>query len=192
VTGVDALVLSGGRAVRMGGAKPALEVGGVPLLARVTAALTSVETVVVVGSTVPGARADVVCLEEPPGAGPVAAVAAGLRHVRAPVVLLLGADLPFVTTDTVAALLRARGDADRAVAVDDTGREQPLLSAWRTAALEAALRRVEPHEGAALRRLTADWSVPVALPGDPPPWWDCDDPDDLAKARAVLTGGGPG
>jgi molybdenum cofactor guanylyltransferase len=191
VTGVDALVPSGGRAVRMGGAKPALEVGGVPLLARVTAALTSVETVVVVGSTVPGARADVVCLEEPPGAGPVAAVAAGLRHVRAPVVLLLGADLPFVTTDTVAALLRARGDADRAVAVDDTGREQPLLSAWRTAALEAALRRVEPHEGAALRRLTADWSVPVALPGDPPPWWDCDDPDDLAKARAVLTGGGP-
>ncbi|HEX2307332.1 MAG TPA: NTP transferase domain-containing protein [Jatrophihabitantaceae bacterium] len=188
---MDALVLSGGRALRMGGAKPELEVGGVPLLARVTAALTSVDTVVVVGPTVPGARADVVCSEEPPGAGPVAAVAAGMRHVRAPVVLLLGADLPFLTTDAVAALLRALGDADRAVAVDDTGREQPLLSAWRTTALAAALRRVEPHRGAALRRLTAEWSVLMGLPGDPPPWWDCDDPDDLARARAVLTGGGP-
>jgi molybdenum cofactor guanylyltransferase len=191
VTGVDAIVLSGGRAVRMGAAKPELEVGGVPLLARVTAALTSVDTVVVVGPIVPGARADVVCCEEPPGAGPVAAVAEGMRHVRAPVVLLLGADLPFLTTDAVAALLRARGDADRAVAVDDTGREQPLLSAWRTAALDAALRGVKPHGGAALRRLTAEWSVPVELSGDPPPWWDCDDPDDLARARAVLTGRRP-
>jgi molybdenum cofactor guanylyltransferase len=191
VTGVDALVLSGGRAVRMGAAKPALDVGGVPLLARVTAALTSVDTVVIVGTTVPGARADVVCREEPSGAGPVAAVAAGMRHVRAPVVLLLGADLPFLTADAVDALLRTRGDADRAVAVDDAGREQPLLSAWRTTALEAALRRVEPHSDAALRRLTAERSVPVELPGDPPPWWDCDDPDDLARARAVLTGGGP-
>jgi molybdopterin-guanine dinucleotide biosynthesis protein A len=190
VTGVDALVLSGGRAVRMGGAKPELEVAGVPLLARVTAALTSVDTVVVVGPTVPGARADVVCREEPAGAGPVAAVAAGMGYVRAPVVLLLGADLPFLTADAVAALLLARGDADRAVAVDGTGREQPLLSAWRTTALEAALRRVEPHQGAALRRLTAEWSVRVELPGDPPPWWDCDDPDDLARARAVLSGGG--
>jgi molybdopterin-guanine dinucleotide biosynthesis protein A len=175
----------------MGAAKHGLEVGGVPLLARVTAALTSVDTVVVVGPTVPGARADVVCREEPPGAGPVAAVSAGMRHVRAPVVLLLGADLPFLTTEAVAALLRARGDADRAVAVDDTGREQPLLSAWRTTALGAALRRVKPHEGAALQRLTAAWSVPVEMSGDPPPWWDCDYPDDLARARAVLAGGGP-
>jgi molybdopterin-guanine dinucleotide biosynthesis protein A len=190
VTEVDALVLSGGRAARMGAAKPALEVGGVPLLVRVTAALTSVEKVVVVGTTVPGARADVVCREEPPGAGPVAAVAAGMRHVRAPVVLLLGADLPFLTADAVDALLRTRGDADRAVAVDGAGREQPLLSAWRTAALEAALRRVKPHSDAALRRLTAERSVLVKLPGDPPPWWDCDDPDDLARARAMVTGGG--
>ena len=112
MTGVDALVLSGGRAVRMGAAKPSLEVGGVPLLARVTAALTSVDTVVVVGTTVPGARADVVCREEPPGAGPVAAVATGMRHVRAPVVLLLGADLPFLTADAVGRLPRNVG-ADR-------------------------------------------------------------------------------
>ena len=186
MTGVDAIVLSGGGATRMGAAKAALEVGGVPLLARVTAALTSVETVIVVGPTVPSARVDVVCREEPPGAGPVAAVAAGMRHVRAPVVLLLGADLPFLTADAVDALLRARGDADRAVAVDAAGREQYLLSVWRTAALPPLLERVEPHAHAALRRLTAETSVPVLLTGDPPPWWDCDDPGDLARARAVL------
>jgi molybdopterin-guanine dinucleotide biosynthesis protein A len=190
VTGVDAIVLSGGDAVRMGGAKPGLEVGGLPLLARVTAALSAADTVIVVGPTVPEARADVVCREEPAGAGPVAAVAAGMRHVRAPVVLLLAADLPFLTADAVTALLRARGDADRSVAVDDAGREQPLLSAWRTDALDRALRRVDPHAGAAVRRLVAETSVPVPLPGDPPPWWDCDDLNDLATARALAAGEG--
>jgi molybdopterin-guanine dinucleotide biosynthesis protein A len=80
----------------MGGAKPELEVAGVPLLARVTAALTSVDTVVVVGlHRARGPGPTVVVPRGAAGAGPVAAVAAGMGYVRAPVVLLLGADLPF-------------------------------------------------------------------------------------------------
>ena len=47
---VDAVVLAGGKARRLGGAdKPGLEVGGLPLLERVVAAVADADIVVVVG-----------------------------------------------------------------------------------------------------------------------------------------------
>jgi molybdenum cofactor guanylyltransferase len=189
VTGFDAIVLAGGASQRMSGVpKTALTVGGVPLLARVTAALGAARTVVVVGESVPAARADIVCREEPPGGGPVAGLAAGLLHVRAARVVVAAGDLPFLTAPAVDVLLDALGRADRAVAVDDAGTEQPLLSAWHTAALYGALCRLPSVSGAAMRAVTTDRTIPVALPGVPPPWWDCDDPAGLARARAAADG----
>lgn len=170
----------------MGGrAKFALEIGGCALLVRVTDALAAAQRIVVVGDSVPGARADVVCREEPPGAGPVAALAAGLPHIRADAVVLLAADLPFLTPAAIEALLGALAGADRSVAVDDAGRAQPLLSAWRTKSLRAAVSNMGEPGGAAMRSLRADRTVRLELPGDPPPWWDCDDPPGLARARAA-------
>ncbi|WP_432092348.1 NTP transferase domain-containing protein [Streptomyces sp. bgisy100] len=106
--GYDAVVLAGGAAKRMGGAdKPGLRVGGRPLLDRVLGACADATTTVVVGSRRPTARPVRWAREEPPGGGPLAALAAGLAHVTEPVVLALSADLPFLSAETVRALIGA-------------------------------------------------------------------------------------
>lgn len=171
-SGYDGLIVAGGRGRRMGVAdKTALLVGDRPMLDAARAALARAELTVVVG---PGGD----MVEEPPGGGPLAAVAAGLARVEAPVVVVLAADLPFVTVDAVEALVERAS----AVAVDDGDREQYLLAAYRT----DALRRALPDDcaGGSLRSVV-DALAParVALGGTPPPWWDCDTPQDLARAR---------
>ncbi|WP_095757117.1 DUF6457 domain-containing protein [Streptomyces xinghaiensis] len=104
----DAVVLAGGAAKRLGGAdKPGLRVGGRPLLDRVLDACPDAAGTVVVGSRRPTVRPVRWTFEQPPGGGPLAALDAGVRHVTAPVVLALSADLPFLTADTVRALLTA-------------------------------------------------------------------------------------
>lgn len=236
-----AIVLAGGAARRMGGAaKPLLPVGGVPMLRRVLAATAGAYPLIVVGppelaGELPAGAE--LTREEPPGGGPVAAVAAGLarllgdRHPvdniphpvdtgrdpvdtqreyvdvggepvdirRRPVdigrdpvdvgrdadgtpgrVLVVAADLPFLTPAAVAALLG--GDADVTMFVDPEGHRQHLCAVWRTAVLRAALPP-DPY-GAPMRRLLAGVEVAeVAWPGDgPPPWYDCDTPEELKEA----------
>ncbi|HMA46864.1 MAG TPA: NTP transferase domain-containing protein, partial [Frankiaceae bacterium] len=128
----DAVVLAGGRARRLGGAdKPALEVGGRPLLDRVLGAVADAARLVVVGPCRPTARAVRWAREEPPGGGPAAALAAGLPLVTAEVVAVLAADLPFLSAELVAALRRSAAGADGALLVDPGGRDQVLAGVWR-------------------------------------------------------------
>src|SRR5438093_914016 len=95
-----AVVLAGGAGRRMGGAdKAALAVAGRPMLHRVLAAVADASPQVVVGPPRAGLPAGVVrAQEDPPGGGPVAAVAAGLGALAAhgaEVVAVLAADLPY-------------------------------------------------------------------------------------------------
>ncbi|MCW2699809.1 MAG: molybdopterin-guanine dinucleotide biosynthesis protein [Blastococcus sp.] len=181
-----AVVLAGGGSTRLGGAdKTRLLLDGVPLLDRVLAALTG--PVVVVGPTRPTCRAVAFMREEPAGGGPLAALAAGLAGVRGPRVLLLAADLPFLTPAALRVLEEAAGRGS-AMAVDDAGRDQPLLSCWDAGLLRDALPPVVA--GGRLRAATgAVDAVRVELPGHPPPWWDCDTPE--AWAQALAWTGGP-
>lgn len=120
------IVVAGGSARRLSGVdKPALNVGGKPLLTRAIHALEGAERVIAVGPRRPGF--DVVWTREPvPGTGPVAAVAAGLLFVPEDVeaVAVLAADLPGVRRSTVDRLVAAVGGADSAdgaVLVDAAG-----------------------------------------------------------------------
>ncbi|MEU6735450.1 DUF6457 domain-containing protein [Streptomyces physcomitrii] len=80
----DAVVLAGGGARRLGGAdKPGLRVGGRRLLDRVLTACAAAERTVVVAAPRPTVRPVRWTREEPPGSGPVAALAAGLRALDA-------------------------------------------------------------------------------------------------------------
>lgn len=183
----DAILLTGGGARRMAGlAKPGLDVGGRPLAVRVAGAAAGADQLVVVGPP-HGVLADVVTREEPAGSGPVAAIAAGLARVRAGYVAVLAADLPFLDPAAVTALRAATAGHDLALLVDDAGRDQLLCAVWRTASLAAALDAVPVHAGAPVRALLA--GVPdvvrrtVATPDGPPPWFDCDTPADLDRAR---------
>lgn len=183
-----AVVLAGGRAARLGGqAKPQLDVGGRSMLATVLAAVDGASPVVVVGPPQPVPDGVVLVREEPPGGGPVPALAAGLAAVGdAEVVAVLAADLPFLTPDLVHAL-RGRLAGDGVLVVDETGRDQLLLGVWRTAALREATGSARAH--APLRGVLAPLAVqryrPEAPPGSPAPWTDCDTPAELARARAA-------
>jgi molybdopterin-guanine dinucleotide biosynthesis protein A len=198
----DAIVLTGGRARRLGGLpKPGIEIGGRPLAGRVVAAVGDATRVVVVGVEVPGVRADAVTREVPAGAGPMAAVAAGLVHVRAPVVATLAGDLAFLTATAVRELRRALAaepSVAAAVLVDDTGRDQPLCAVWRAELLRDTLsvvsrpRSLAGVGGNGLTGLPMSLLLAAAEPvvrcamiirTGPPPWFDCDTADDVMQAR---------
>ncbi|MFF1440999.1 NTP transferase domain-containing protein [Streptomyces sp. NPDC058295] len=187
----DAVVLAGGGARRLGGAdKPGVRVGGRALLDRVLGACADARTTVVVADPRPTARPVRWAREDPPGAGPVAALDAGLRHTTADDVLVLSADLPFLAADTVRRLLTALrvGAAEGVLLTDADGRDQPLVAAYRTAALRRELAVLTAGEGGLtglpLRRLTAGLDL-TRVP-DPVASFDCDTWDDIAAARARI------
>ncbi|MGZ4539695.1 MAG: molybdenum cofactor guanylyltransferase [Blastococcus sp.] len=185
-----AVVLAGGKAARLGGqAKPQLEVGGRTMLAAVLAAVSDADLRVVVGPIQPVPDDVVLVRERPPGGGPVAALRVGLAEVPTDVVALLACDLPFLTGSLIAEL-RGRLTGDGVLVVDEGGRDQWLLGVWRTVALRGAVTGITGPTS--MRRVLAPLAVlrvrPAPVPGEPPPWLDCDTPADLARARQVARG----
>lgn len=209
----DAVVLAGGAARRLGGAdKPGVRVGGRALLDRVLSACAGAGTTVVVAEPRLTARPVLWAREEPPGGGPLAALDAGLRHITAPYVVVLSADLPFLGEETVrrlfdalragdvgpeAALSPAGSDAEGTppaaptegvLLTDPEGRDQPLVAAYRADALRRELARlVAEHGGTAglpLRRLIA--ALRLTRITDPVASFDCDTWDDIAAARTRI------
>jgi molybdenum cofactor guanylyltransferase len=184
--GMAAVVLAGGFARRLGGVdKPLLTVEGTALLVRVLAAVPDARPVIVVGPPAlrPVLPGDVgLVREDPPGAGPVAAVRAGIALVPPAVatVAVLAGDLPFVTASVLSRLRDAVAGSDMALLTDADGRRQFLLGVWRTHALRTALSQTRSP---AMRDLVALVRVSEVPPGEGRPWFDCDTPDDLAAAR---------
>lgn len=197
MTAYDAVVLAGGAARRLGGAdKPGVRVGGRALLDRVLAACADARTTVVVADPRPTARPVTWAREDPPGGGPVAALDAGLGHTTADDLVVLSADLPFLTGATVELLLatlRTSG-ADGVLLTDAEGRDQPLVAAYRAPALRRALAGLAAeHDGPGrpgrlaglpLRRLTA--GLGLTRVSDPVASFDCDTWDDIATARSRI------
>ncbi len=183
LTDVEAVIVAGGRATRMGGVdKPALTVGGRRLLDTALASVAGCARITVVGPRRHDLDPAIVQVQETPaGAGPVAALAAA--DPASDVVVTLAADLPFVTADIVATLLEALGTdpgADVAFAVDDDGRVQYLLAAWRGPALSARLAGLGTDvAGRPMKSLLPDRYVSVPVPGTT----DCDTPAELHRAR---------
>jgi molybdopterin-guanine dinucleotide biosynthesis protein A len=196
-----AIVLAGGRARRLGGGtKPARAVGGTPLLVRVLEAVRGASARVVVGPAELDGLLPAGVLrtsEEPPGGGPVAAIAAGLAvlPVRPALVAVLGADLPFVDEATLRTLCDAFAAhaIDAAVAVDETDRPQWMLGVWRSEALARRLSAMHSGGdlgGRGMRELATGLPRAELRLGaqTPPPWFDCDTVDDLRQAEVWARG----
>ncbi|WP_375490489.1 molybdenum cofactor guanylyltransferase [uncultured Jatrophihabitans sp.] len=183
----DAIVLAGGAGRRLGGTdKPALDVGGASLLARVLDAAAGATRIVVVGPQreIAG-RAVQWCQEQPPGGGPVAALATAAPHISADTVLVLAADLPWIA-GAVPALLGAVPDSGAALLVDADGRVNNLAGAWRRAALLDALAGLGETRDASMRALLRD--VPQVLVRDVEGHGaDCDTWTDVEAARRAST-----
>ncbi|MFF5935079.1 DUF6457 domain-containing protein [Streptomyces sp. NPDC012508] len=191
--GCDAIVLAGGGAKRLGGVdKPGVRVGGRALLDRVLAGCRQARRTVVVGGRRATMRPVVWAREDPPGGGPLAALDAGLREVRADVVLVLSADLPFLGEDTGKQLLDAlttEPDAEAALLVDADGRDQPLVAAYRADALRREVDLLTTAHGTLsglpLRLLTQGLRI-VRVAAGPLASFDCDTWEDIATARARI------
>ena len=76
------------------------------------------------------------------------------------------------------------------LSVDENGRDQYLLGAWRVDRLNTALAELEPLPGRAMKELLRVLQVSRAqmpAPSDfPAPWTDIDTPADLARARDAV------
>ncbi|WP_299520320.1 molybdenum cofactor guanylyltransferase [uncultured Serinicoccus sp.] len=173
---VDLVVLAGGRGERLGGAdKAALVVEGRSLLDRVLDADLGGRVVVVGDTPVPTGVERT--LEDPPGGGPVAGIAAGLEALEArpagrPTawVAVCAVDQPQAAG--VLARLRAQlpgagTGVDALCPSDGTGRRQWLLAVYRRPVLDAALRRIGRAHHASVRSLVADlrWGEVEVDPG---------------------------
>jgi molybdopterin-guanine dinucleotide biosynthesis protein A len=156
--GLDAIVLAGGRGVRLGGqelgAKALIPLAGWPLADHVLLAASGASTRIQVGPRRTALGSPVFCTERPAGAGPVAAIAAALPLVGQPMVAVLAGDLPFIG-DALDQLSRsvAVGGRDVGLLVDTGGRSNYLAAVWRTEALRAALARVGSPAGLPVRAL---------------------------------------
>ncbi|MEN8583796.1 NTP transferase domain-containing protein [Burkholderia sp. RS01] len=151
----DAIVLAGGRSSRLGGTpKSALMYDGATLLERSIAAAGGARRIVVVGPEPADLPAGILsCREDPPFAGPAAAIAAGLAGLRraraadeddAALVLVLACDMPRAA-DAVGALREAAAAAaaGSVLASSPDGRLQPLAGFYHTAALQRAVDDAE-------------------------------------------------
>jgi molybdenum cofactor guanylyltransferase len=191
---VPGLLLTGGASRRMGTDKASLVVAGARLADRSTRVLTEVCTPVLeVG---PGyTRLDAV-REEPPGGGPLVAIAAGGRALRdrglsGPAVVL-AVDLPLVTAAALA-FLRDFPGPDTVVPFV-AGQPQPLCARFSAEALERTSEAVARGEDSVRRFLASlprvQWVGPRMWGGvaDERAFADVDTPEDLDRLglRAIL------
>lgn len=205
----DAVILAGGRSSRLGGVpKQSLVFQGQTLLERAVAAAAGARHSVVVGDTaslpdgashgqpLPTWPASLLsCREDPPFAGPAAAIAAGLEALAAhdvrtdnrgsaPYTLVLACDMPLAYR-AVAALLDSldpstEGKAGGVMACAEDGRAQPLAGLYRTAELTKACKDLAARNmlvNASVKALLANLdvqlvTVPAGSTSDVDTWDD--------------------
>lgn len=185
----EAIVLAGGAGRRLGGAdKAALELADQSLLSRALNAVRDARSITVVGPPRQVPANVTVVSEDPPGGGPVAAVAAALGSTEAARVVVLAVDMPFVSAADIARLVDAVEGADAAMFRDASGRRQFLAAAYRADSLRAAIDALESVEGAAMRDVVGRLTV-VDVSADPETTLDIDTWDDIARSREILEEG---
>jgi molybdopterin-guanine dinucleotide biosynthesis protein A len=193
-----AIVLAGGRSSRFGRNKLAEQLSGRPLLDHaILGVAAAVREVLVLVPPVgemprlprapdPGIAIAAVRDPEPFG-GPLVAVLAGLERAREPFALVVGGDMPRLSRDVLAAVLRALDVSDaEAVVLVFRGRRQPLPLGLRVGAATAAARRLLADGVRSLQSLTdavrtRELSEAAWRPLDPTAatLYDVDRPEDL-------------
>ena len=196
---ISGIILAGGRARRFGSDKLTAAYDDVPLLDRAVAAVAAgcSEVIVVLAPDddreLPAAAVPVRRVFDPaPHRGPLVGLLAGLEAAREPVVLVAGGDMPTLSPEVLAVLVRALSAAeawaDAAVLVQ-RGVARPLPAVFRNGAATQASRRViadgERSLMALLRALPtrelaeAEWR---GLDPDAATLRDIDRPDDLPES----------
>lgn len=195
------MILAGGKSSRLGGVpKAKLRYDGATLLERALAAAYGAGRVVVVGPD-PGTLPEgtLTAREDPPFAGPAAAIEAGLlaleKHARqgvpametsAPWVLVMACDMPLAGAAVPVLIRELAGheETEGIMSVSADGRRQPLLGIYRFSALRREVLAAAEQGGlanAAVFRLLAR----LDLLAVPVPAGSTDDVDTWDDAAAL-------
>ena len=155
---LTAVVLAGGRSMRMGTDKTLMELGGQPLLIRAVEAVhpLATQTIVVTNrpDELPLAQLPddiVVMTDEVAYQGPLGGIASACRQATNEWILTIAADMPWISQGIVDYLWQHRAGADVVIPIGPQGPE-PLLALYRVAAVEPAAREVL---GSGRRRIVA-------------------------------------
>jgi len=176
---VTVVVLAGGTSRRFGADKLGARLHGSTVLETVVGSLPASWPVVVVGPPRDCDRLVTWTREKPAGGGPLAGVAAGVLPVRTRMVAVVAGDMPYAgpaLERLVAALRTAPPEVGGVVATDDAGFANPLLAAYLTSSVRAALPIPAANRPAKL--LLEVPHLEVAVTG--PAGRDVDTPADLA------------
>jgi len=204
------IVLCGGTSRRLAGRDKTREpLAGTTVMDHLLDALPPAWPVICVGEERATTRPVRWCRESPARGGPVAGIAAALDHLHRPdrlghleppdhpghpdhlaslsaeICVVLGGDMPFAAAAVpgLLAALDAAPGLDAVLAADPDGRAQPLLAAYRLAALRAALPR-EP--GGARLMAVLDSLVTGTVPSAARVTLDVDTPEALEQARHIV------
>jgi molybdenum cofactor guanylyltransferase len=189
---IIAVVLAGGASRRFAPDKLAEMVGGQTLLDLTLSAVPAEFDVVLVGPSRPTLRPVEVIREQPAGAGPAAALIAGLRHAlskSAEAIVVLPGDAPRAGTGALVLLERLLADPETqaVVAVDDSGQLQPLQLALSAAAAKALVELAGPERAvnASVRTLVERLEPPATRCSLPPDYmFDVDTAEALRTLRS--------
>jgi molybdopterin-guanine dinucleotide biosynthesis protein A len=195
-----AAILAGGRAERLGGIdKSALPVGGMPILARILAAVRPhASHVFAVGDRHgAAAAAGLEVVDDPePGLGALAAIHTAILRSPCERTLVVGCDMPFITARLVAhlaAVARATG-ADVVMPRDASG-YQPLCAVYGracAAGLHERIVRGERHAAVppgGVRVVEIGRDELAAIDPEGLLFVNVNTPDDYERARRLLEAG---
>jgi molybdenum cofactor guanylyltransferase len=189
---VAAFILAGGASQRMGQDKALLKLGGAPMVTRMARlAQPYVASVLIVAPLERYERLGLKILPDRwPGAGPLGGIATALGTTNAEWNLILGCDLPYLTSEWVAWLIsHALKSPAQAVVPESSRGLEPLAAMYHqncaatlTAAVERGVRRVtEGLSELIFERISAsDWR---GLDPMGTFFENVNTPEDYAKAR---------
>lgn len=168
---VSGLILAGGQSRRFGEDKACYVVGGRPMARRVYDALAPLVGEVFVSVRAPGANPGLPAeevVDRYSDGGPLAGLHAGLVRSRTPWLFVVACDLPFVTTETLAAVLTApRESSWPVVPRTPDGQLQPLCALYPAALLPLVEEHIREGRYAVHGLLTAVGWGEMALPQAP-------------------------
>ncbi len=193
----SALIFAGGRATRLGGVNKALlDVGGLPIIGRILAALGPLvdQRVLLTNDAALAEQQDVLLIFDPnPHAGVLPALAAGLQAADGELCLAVACDMPFVSRRLFEHMLAVQHDLDVDVVIPRTAgfleplhavyRRQPVLQAIR-AALERGEQRMISYLSA-VRVHEVDETQWRETDPHGTAFFNVNTPADLAEARRI-------
>jgi molybdopterin-guanine dinucleotide biosynthesis protein A len=143
--GIAGYILAGGQSSRMGRDKAMLAPGGTPLLMRTATLLAPLAgpPIIVGPPTRYSALGYDVIPDDAPSIGPLGGIATALRHSNQPWNLIVGCDLPFLTSLWLDYLIgrAVESNADAVIPQSDAGAE-PLCAMYRKTCVTTLLAAI--------------------------------------------------